>query len=291
VGTWALLTSALRRSRARAFGPANRITLARATLVGGVTALVADRLGDGVPVMALVTLAALALALDAVDGQVARRTATVSTLGARFDMEVDAFLILILSIAVTPSIGAWVLMIGAMRYVFAVAACVTPWLRAPLPPSRAKKAVAALQGIVLIVASAGVVPRPSALAAVGLALALLMWSFGRDTLCLWHNRRHRTRGGVGAGRRDRRDVHGAAQHGGNAGCGSQGPRSHRAAGPSNGSHGLGQGPHSPRPVCSARAHARRAAEYRDELVALAHRLYGLAMYGESTRVSESREGG
>jgi hypothetical protein len=32
-------------------------------------------------------------------------------------------------------------------------------------------------------------------------------------------------------------------------------------------------------------------EYRDELVALPHRLYGLAMYGDSTRLSESMEGG
>ena len=40
-----------------------------------------------------------ALALDGVDGQVARRTGTASELGARFDMEVDAFLILVLSVA------------------------------------------------------------------------------------------------------------------------------------------------------------------------------------------------
>ena len=40
--------------------------------------------------------------LDAVDGQVARRTGTVSALGARFDMEVDAFLILVLSVYVAP---------------------------------------------------------------------------------------------------------------------------------------------------------------------------------------------
>lgn len=40
--TWAVLTRAVHRSWLRSFGPANRVTLARATLVGGVTALVAD---------------------------------------------------------------------------------------------------------------------------------------------------------------------------------------------------------------------------------------------------------
>ena len=44
-------------------------------------------------------LSSVALALDGVDGQVARRTRTVSALGARFDMEVDAFLVLVLSVA------------------------------------------------------------------------------------------------------------------------------------------------------------------------------------------------
>lgn len=187
--SWAVLSSALHRSRTRALGPANRITLARTALVGGVTALVADRIGTDAPVAVLVTLASVALALDAVDGPVARRTGTVSALGARFDMEVDAFLILVLSVFVAGSLGPWVLAIGAMRYVFVAAAWAAPWLRADLPPSLARKTVAALQGIVLAVASAGVVPRPLAVTAVGLALASLVWSFARDIGWLWRNRR------------------------------------------------------------------------------------------------------
>ena len=57
----------------------------------------------------LVVLAAVALVLDGVDGQVARRTGTVSALGARFDMEVDAFLMLVLSVYVASSWprGCW----------------------------------------------------------------------------------------------------------------------------------------------------------------------------------------
>jgi phosphatidylglycerophosphate synthase len=190
----AILTWALLRSRIRSLGPAGRVTLARAELVGGVTALVTtDQVGREAPVAFLVVLATVALVLDAVDGHVARRTGTVSALGARFDMEVDAFLILVLSVYVARSAGVWVLAIGAMRYAFAAAGWAAPWLRAPLPPSFARKTVAALQGIILVAASAEVVPRPVAAGLVGLALASLVWSFGRDIWWLWNaGRRART---------------------------------------------------------------------------------------------------
>ena len=46
------------------------------------------------------SLAVVALALDAVDGRVARRTGTVSPFGARLDGEADAFLMLVLSVHV-----------------------------------------------------------------------------------------------------------------------------------------------------------------------------------------------
>ncbi|NBM16247.1 CDP-alcohol phosphatidyltransferase family protein [Streptomyces sp. GC420] len=183
--TWAVLDRALSRCWLSSFGPANRVTLARATLVGGVTALVADSFESPPPVTVLVALTAVALVLDAVDGRVARRTGTSSALGARFDMEVDAFLILVLSVHVATSLGPWVLCIGVMRYAFVAAARVLPWLRAPLPPSHARKTVAALQGIALLAAAPGVLPRPPAFAAVLLALGLLVWSFGRDVRWLW----------------------------------------------------------------------------------------------------------
>ena len=135
-------------------GPASWVTLARATLAVGVAALVADSFAHDTPVALLVTLAAVALALDAVDGWLARRTGTASALGARFDGEVDAFLILALSVYVAPAFGAWVLAIGAARYLFLAGEWLLPWMRAPLPPRRWRKVVAAAQGIVLTVAAA-----------------------------------------------------------------------------------------------------------------------------------------
>ena len=102
---------------AAALGAANRVTLTRATLVGGVDGPGRRRARPaGSAYAAMVGLAVVALVLDGVDGWVARRTGTVSALGARFDMEVDAFLILVLSVYVAGSVGPWVLAIGAARY-------------------------------------------------------------------------------------------------------------------------------------------------------------------------------
>ncbi|MFD0207069.1 MULTISPECIES: CDP-alcohol phosphatidyltransferase family protein [Saccharothrix] len=190
VGTQALLSGAVQRSAQMSaqmsgrgvLGPADRVTSARGLLVGAVTALVAD--GSGETVL-LVALAAVALALDFVDGQVARRTGTASAMGARYDMEVDAFLILVLSAHVALGVGPWVVVMGALRYAFVVASWSLVRLRGALPPSYARKVVAAVQGIALVVAASGLVPYPSVL--VGLALAALVWSFGRDVVWLWRN--------------------------------------------------------------------------------------------------------
>ncbi|WP_409468341.1 CDP-alcohol phosphatidyltransferase family protein [Streptomyces sp. HC307] len=189
IATWAVLSRALHRSRLRSFGPANRVTLGRAILVGAVTALVADSFQSSPPVTLFVGLTAVALILDGVDGKVARRTGTSSALGARFDMEVDAFLILVLSVYVSMSLGPWVLLIGGMRYVFVAAARVLPWLNAPLPPSTARKTVAALQGVLLLVAAADLLPLLANAGVVAVALGLLVWSFGRDVLWLWRTSR------------------------------------------------------------------------------------------------------
>ena len=174
-------------SGALRLGAANRVTLLRASLVAGVTALLADGWSGPGATPVLVALAALALALDGVDGWVARRTGTVSELGARFDMEVDAFVILVLSVEVARSLGVWVLLIGAARYAFVVAGWALPWLAASLPPRYWRKPVAAIQGIVLTAGVAGL-PQPALVPAVLVALALLSESFGRDVWWLWRRR-------------------------------------------------------------------------------------------------------
>jgi phosphatidylglycerophosphate synthase len=196
------LTRGLAHGGASGIGPAGRVTLTRATLAGGVAALVVDSFWRPVSVPALLALTVVALILDAVDGWVARRTATISELGARFDMEVDAFLILILSGYVARSTGAWVLAIGAARYAFVAAGCVWPWLRASVPPRYWGKVVAATQGIVLTVAVTGIVPAYLVAAALVASLALLAESFGRE---VWWLQLHRP------GAADRIGIPAAAQ--------------------------------------------------------------------------------
>jgi phosphoglycerol transferase MdoB-like AlkP superfamily enzyme len=181
------LAYGLSRYRADRLGAADRVTLARATLAVGVAAIVADSFHRPVSVALLVSISAVALVLDAVDGWVARRTAS-GALGARLDGEVDAFLILVLSVYVSRSAGAWVLAIGAARYAFLAASWPLRWMRAPLPPRHWRKVVAATQGIVLTIAAADLLPRAVAQVALAGALGLLAESFGRDVGWLWRRR-------------------------------------------------------------------------------------------------------
>ena len=247
VGYGLVVLVLLRRSP---LGPADQVTLVRATLVGGVTALVAESVLRPEPVAVLVPLAAVALALDAADGWVARRTGTVSELGARFDMEADAFFILVLSGYVGASLGGWVLAIGLMRYALAAAGWVEPWMQAELPPRYWRKVVAATEGVVLVVAASGLLPRPVAVALVVLALALLVESFGRDVGWLW---RH------GGQRAVRGPVHGSVRGGPVRRGGHADPadrQRHGVAARSGGHAGLVAGPRRGQPGLATGARPR-----------------------------------
>ncbi|GAA3295001.1 MULTISPECIES: CDP-alcohol phosphatidyltransferase family protein [Dactylosporangium] len=183
--TFLVLAHGLQRTGAEAFGAANWVTLLRAGLIGGIAALTADSFTGPVSIPVLVTLSAVALALDAVDGNVARRTGSCTPLGARFDMETDAWLILVLSAFVAESVGAWVLAIGLMRYVIGLATWLVPWLRGPVPPRYWRKVVAAMQGVTLAVAASGLLPLSVTTTVVAISLLFLVESFGSEVLWRW----------------------------------------------------------------------------------------------------------
>ena len=171
-------------------GPANLITGVRAV----ITALIAGAIAQA-PTRALtwtlVVIAILAAVLDGFDGWAARRHGTSSAFGARFDMEVDAVLILVLAALAWrfDKAGPWVLASGLMRYGFVAAAWVWPWLEAPLPPSRRRQTVCVVQIGVLIGTIAPIIRPPlSVLVAAG-ALAMLAWSFAVDVRWLMKTRR------------------------------------------------------------------------------------------------------
>ena len=185
---YTLLARSLARDGSEGLGPADWVTVARAALVVDVAALTADSFANHTSVATLVSLATAALCLDFVDGRVARNTQTESRFGAALDGEVDAFLILTLSLYVAPAVGWWVLAIGAARYAFLAAGWPFAWMRAPLPRRDWRKVVTAVVGIALVIAAADVLPL--ALTRLGLAavLALLAESFGRDVHWLWRHR-------------------------------------------------------------------------------------------------------
>jgi phosphatidylglycerophosphate synthase len=173
------------------FGPGNGVTALRLAMV----ALLAAGVGEPAtraPVLAwaAVVLATVAALLDAVDGPLARRRHLASSFGARFDMETDAFLILVLSVLVLQfgKAGAWVLAAGAMRYAFVLAAGVWPWLAAPLPPSLRRKTVCVVQIVMLIVCLGPIIPVAWSTAIAATGLAALVYSFGVDIVWLARQR-------------------------------------------------------------------------------------------------------
>ena len=176
---------AARRLDAHTFGAANLVTLVRGALTTALLALLGTRVGSAAA-WAAIFASLVALVLDGVDGALARHRREESAFGARFDMETDALLIVALAALVWQlgKAGPWILLTGALRYLFVAAGPVWPALRAPLPPSRRRQTVCVVQIAALIVCLVPLVP-PRASAALGLAsLLALTASFGVDFLWL-----------------------------------------------------------------------------------------------------------
>jgi phosphatidylglycerophosphate synthase len=164
-----------------AFGAANRVTLVRAALTLLLVALLgtAPRVGVAWTIVVLATLAAV---LDGVDGRLARRRGETSAFGARFDMETDALLILALAGLAWQlgKAGAWVLLAGALRYVFVAPGYALPWLARPLPPSRRRQTVCVIQIVSLIACAAPLFARPASAVMALAGLVTLVGSFALD---------------------------------------------------------------------------------------------------------------
>lgn len=174
------------------FGSCNGVTLFRAGLGASLlTPLLSGDVGQAVWGGWAVALVALfALLLDGVDGWLARRQGLTSGFGARFDMEIDAALALMLALhAFADGMGGVVVLtLGVMRYVFVAASWVLPWMAAPLPDKFGRKVVCVIQIAALIALQVPILGSGAALGIAWGAVAALLWSFGRDTLWLWRHR-------------------------------------------------------------------------------------------------------
>ena len=185
-----LATLVARHSRARTFGIADVVTLVRGLGVCFLAGLALQALAGGLErhgVLVMIIMGTLCLMLDGVDGRVARARGEASPFGARFDVETDAAMLVVLSVAVAALgiAGWWVLAIAAMRYGYVATSVVVPALRTPLPYRYSGKVIAVAQAVALLAALAfGLthgehwVPTSFLLA----ALALLCWSFGRSVI-------------------------------------------------------------------------------------------------------------
>lgn len=191
VGGALVLALAARHLDAPSFGAGNMVTLARAALTMLLVAvLTAPVPAKAAPAAAagwlLVALALPAVILDAFDGRLARARGEVSAFGARFDMETDALLILVLAALAWHygKAGAWISLAGLLRYLFVAAGYVLPWLARSLPPSRRRQTVCIVQIGTLIACVSPAFSRPASDVVAGAGLALLVWSFGLDVAWL-----------------------------------------------------------------------------------------------------------
>jgi phosphatidylglycerophosphate synthase len=162
-------------------GPANVLTGAR-TLVMALLAGMATAPASPLRVWPLVVLATVGAVADLFDGPLARRSGMASAFGARFDMEIDALLILVLSMLVWRAlpIGSWILLAGLLRYGFIVAGWALPWMNGLLPSSRRRQTLCVVQIVALIVCLGPPVPFAVVLPLTAASLALLAWSFAVD---------------------------------------------------------------------------------------------------------------
>ena len=175
------------------FGAANGVTLARLALVALLAAGIGEtHAADAAPAWAAVAVATVAALLDAVDGPLARGSGLASPFGARFDMECDALLILVLCALVLQAgkAGPWILAAGLLRYAFVAAARPWPWLARALPPSLRRKAVCVAQIVALIVCLGPIVDARASHALALASLAALLYSFAADIVWLARRRHH-----------------------------------------------------------------------------------------------------
>src|SRR5580765_7703017 len=170
------------------FGAANQITTLRAILVALVAGLVGEPRLPAVAAAAAAASVAVTL-LDGVDGWLARRHDIASRFGARFDMEIDALLILALSVLAWrhDKAGAWVIASGVLRYAFVAAGALAPWVHGALPPSRRRQTICVIQIAALTLVMLPSVQPPVSTLLAASALGALTGSFLIDTVWLWQH--------------------------------------------------------------------------------------------------------
>jgi phosphatidylglycerophosphate synthase len=162
---------------AGSFGPANAVTAIRLSMIGCLCAMGLRGVG---PASALLVL--VIFALDGLDGWLAKRGGHAAAFGASFDMECDALLVLVccLVLYLNRRLGAFILLPGFLRYLYAIAIACFPRGALEAPASRAGRYVFSVFAVSMIVSLWPIdgLYRPLAL----VATLLLVLSFARGFL-------------------------------------------------------------------------------------------------------------
>jgi phosphatidylglycerophosphate synthase len=184
-GMWVTLAAASSLGtlwlRQRPGGTANRLTAARLTLV-----LLAAAALTKLPHAWLLGLFAANVVIDIADGIVARRLREATPFGAVFDREADAVFVLVvyLYFLLTTDVGAWVVALGLLPYVYRLLAAALP---VPIAPDHKEPVAGVLAGVnFLLLLVALLVPERAPQLLVGSAV-LVLASF---SLSFWSLYRH-----------------------------------------------------------------------------------------------------
>ena len=171
-------------SSGKPFGLANTVTLSRAVLISIFAGFIGHPQTVPESILLIAIIGTLALVLDGMDGWVARRIGTAGPFGARFDMELDAFFILILCVLVVEAgrMGWWVLWAGLLRYLYVAAGLLFARLRQPLVPRKRRQAITVIQTATLLVCLPPLLDPSLEMIVLVIAIGLLTLSFATDVI-------------------------------------------------------------------------------------------------------------
>ncbi|MEC9205676.1 MAG: CDP-alcohol phosphatidyltransferase family protein, partial [Pseudomonadota bacterium] len=129
----------------------------------------------------------ISLILDGLDGYLARLLDQTSEFGTKFDLEIDTFLLLLLSFSLYKDFNAnlAVFLIPLYRYLFFILQFKLKWLRTPLPESMRRKFICFFVTLLLIISHFSFFPMYLVNGFINLSILLITFSFLKDIIWLY----------------------------------------------------------------------------------------------------------